>query len=54
MWQMTRATPRCCEASIDLPKVREELAEKQAEVERLMRDNKSLRSSLEKSRALTA
>jgi hypothetical protein len=28
MWQMTRATPRCCEASIDLPKVREELAER--------------------------
>ena len=47
---MTRGTPRCCEAAIELPKLREKYTELQLAYERLERDNKSLRTNLEKAR----
>jgi len=47
---MTRGTPRCCEAQISLAELQGRYLEMVADNARLERDNKSLRSSLEKSR----
>ena len=47
---MTRGTPRCCEAVIELPILQKNYDNLVAENTRLMQDNASLRRSLEKAR----
>ena len=47
---MTRGTPRCCEAVIELPNLQKKYDNLVAENTRLMQDNASLRRSLEKAR----
>ena len=47
---MTRGTPRCCEAVIELPNLQKKYDNLVAENVRLVQDNASLRRSLEKAR----